>query len=155
MDRNRRPEESKWEQHVHTHCQRPSAGRRGVNSQHEQEESLSVYMHAFVCSFACMERQRLHVELRFGRAIYGRVVAQSFDMTQNTAQHKIFWAVPVRHEHEGRTVPKISAWRATCPGLHLEPCLDRHGTKMARRHFYNYTIQFSIIYYTTSYLILK
>jgi hypothetical protein len=74
------------------------------------------------------------------RAIRGRVMARSFDTTQNTARHEIFWTVPARHEHEGRVVPRISARRATWPGPYLGPCLGRHGTKMARRHFYNYTI---------------
>jgi hypothetical protein len=61
-----------------------------------------------------------------------------------------------------------SCWHDTntrvvsCPesqhgGLHgLTRILSWHGTKIARRHFYNYTIQFFFsIYYTTSYLILE
>jgi hypothetical protein len=82
-------------------------------------------------------------------------MTRSFGMTRNTARHEIFWAVPARYEHEGRAMSRILARRATWPGPHLGLCLDRHGTKMTRRHFYNYTIQFSSIYYTTSYLILE
>jgi hypothetical protein len=60
-----------------------------------------------------------------------------------------------RHAHEGGVVPRISTRRAIWPGPYFGPCLGRHGTKIARRHFYNYKMQFSSIYYTISRLILK
>ena len=56
--------------------------------------------------------------------------------------HEIFWALPARQEHEGRAMPKISAWRATWPGPHFGLCLEWHGTKMACGHFYNSTCNF-------------
>ena len=33
--------------------------------------------------------------------------------------HKIFWAMPARHEHKGCAVSRISARRATWPGPHF------------------------------------
>jgi hypothetical protein len=71
------------------------------------------------------------------------------------AHHEIFWAMLARHEHEGHAVPRISARRATRLGPHFGPCLGRHGTEMTRKHFYNYTMQFSNICYTISHLIHK
>jgi hypothetical protein len=69
-----------------------------------------------------------------------------FGTTWSTTRYKIFWAVPARHVHEGRTVSRISTRLATWLDPHLEPCLGRHGIKMVRRHFYNYTMQFSFVY---------
>jgi hypothetical protein len=90
-----------------------------------------------------------------GRAISGRVMVRSFGMTQSMAWHKILWVVPAQHEHKGHVVSRISARQATRAGPHFRPCLDRLGTKMAHRHFYNYATQFSNICYIISHLILK
>jgi hypothetical protein len=49
------------------------------------------------------------LELRLGRAIRGRFMAQSFGTTRSMAWYEIFLVVLARHEHEGRAVSKISA----------------------------------------------
>jgi hypothetical protein len=49
------------------------------------------------------------VELGLGRAIYGPHEVRHFGTTRSTTRHDKFWAVPARHECEGRAVPRISA----------------------------------------------
>jgi len=68
-----------------------------------------------------------------GRAIFGRAAARSFGTTQSTTRHEMFWVVPARYEHEGRAVLRISSRWAVWHDSHFEPCLGRHGMKIAHR----------------------
>jgi hypothetical protein len=93
------------------------------------------------------------LELGLRRGIRGQVMTQLFWYDSKHGRHKIFWNVPIRYDTNTRVVP--------CPesrycGLHGSTRILGCGwAGMARKHIYNNTIQFSSIYYTTSYLILE